>query len=89
MTDVMATAEQIREMGATEFHDANHAHESLVNMHEVIAATQEWAHQMAEKIREAPGITNDYAEIADEAAASLSGVADQVQEGVGQGIVQG
>ena len=89
MSDVMAMAEQIREMGATEFHDANHAHESLVHMHEVIAATQEWAQQMGEKIREAPGITNDYAEVADEAASALSGISDGVQEGLGEGIVQG
>jgi hypothetical protein len=86
--DIQQQAEQIREMGAMEFHDSNHAHDTLVNLADIIAATQETIQQIGEKIREAPGITNDYAEAADEAAGQMSGIADQLQEQVGQGIVQ-
>ena len=81
-------AEQIRENGSREFADSNDAHEELIYMHEVIEAVQDWAQDMAEKIRDAPGITNDYAEAAGETAASLSGTAEDLQETVGKGIVQ-
>ena len=86
--DPLAVADQVREMGTTEFHDSNHAHEVLVNLHEIIEAAQETLHNVAEQVREAPGITDDYAEAADEAASSLSGVADELQGKIGGGIVQ-
>lgn len=80
-------AEQIRENGSRDFADSNDAHENLIYMHEVIEAVQDWASGMAEKIREAPGITNDYADVAGETAASLAGVGDELQATVGKGIV--
>ena len=79
-------AEEIRENSSREFADSNDAHEDLLYMHEVIDATQDWARGMAEKIREAPGITNDYAEVADEASASLGGIAEELQATI-KGIV--
>ena len=88
MADMQSMADQIREIGLSDFADSNDAHENLVNLSKIVEATQETLSSMAEKIREAPGITNDYAEAAEEAAGSLSGVADELHGKVGLGIVR-
>ena len=88
MAEVREAAEQIREMAASDFHDSNHAHDVLVELSDIIAAAEETVRAVGEKVREAPGITNDYAEAADEAAGSLSGIADQLHERIGEGIVR-
>lgn len=88
MAELKDLADQIRETGAVEFRDSNHAHEILTELSEIISAVEETLRNVAERVYEAPGIVNEYGDAATEAAGHLNGVADQVQERIGEGIVQ-
>jgi len=87
--DVRSMADQIREAGAQEFASPNNVHDVLTSMHEVIQATQEALAGIGHQIDEQPGVVREYGEAAHEAAGSMAGVADGLQEQVGPGITGG
>lgn len=88
MADVREMADQIREIGGQEFRDPQHVHDSLVEMHEIVRATQETLHQMAEKFRET-GVHPRYPEAAEETASGMAGLADELESVTAGGVMQG
>ena len=87
----MATSAQvadgIRDLDV-DFDDAETLHQVLMHLHEVTEATREVFERLAEKVKET-GLKEKYGETIEEAAGSLSGIGDQVQEVVGGGVLQG
>jgi hypothetical protein len=84
--DTKEMADQLREMGNAEFDDSNDAHDRLLNFHQVASALQDALKALGEQVRQAPGITDEYAEIAEEAASVVGGVADELESEL-RGIV--
>jgi len=81
-----AVAQDVRAMSGREFVDSDDVHNTLIDLHQIVEATRESMHNLAERIAELPGVIPEYAEAAYEAASQLSGIGDQLQEKVGQGI---
>lgn len=81
-------ADAIRDLD-TDFDDAETLHQNLVNLHEIIAATQEVLQRTGDKVAETPLNKAGYSDAIHEAAGNLSGVADQLQQVVGGGVLQG
>jgi len=84
--DVRGMADQIREAGAQEFVGPNNVHDVLTSMHEVIQATQEALSDIGGQVDDQPGVIKDYGEAAHEAAGSMSGAADALEQVTGPGI---
>ena len=84
--NVRQQADQIREAGAAEFVSPNSVHDVLTSMHEVIQATREALAGIGRQVEEQPGIIQSYGEAAHEAAGSMSGAADALEQVTGPGI---
>lgn len=84
--NVREMADQIREAGAREFVSPNNVHDVLASMHEVIGATREALSGIGRQVDNQPGVIRDYGEAAHEAAGSMSGAADALEEVVSPGI---
>jgi cell fate (sporulation/competence/biofilm development) regulator YmcA (YheA/YmcA/DUF963 family) len=61
-------------------------HNTLIDLHQIVGATQEAMFSLAERISELPGVVPEYAQAAYEAAGALSGIADTLQAQVGRGV---
>lgn len=88
MADTQSMAEQIREMGGHEFDDPQDVHDTLTGMHELIAALEEVLRRWGEALQET-GTHPRYAETVQEAAAAMSGIAEEVEEVTKGGVMQG
>jgi hypothetical protein len=84
--NVRGMADQIREAGGQEFVSPNNVHDVLTSMHEVIESTQGALADIGRQVDEQPGIIRDYGDAAHEAAGSMSGAADALQQVTGPGI---
>ena len=80
------TAQNIRSMGGKEFADSDDVHNTLIDLHQIVDATQEAMYRLAQKIGELPGIVPEYAQAAFEAAGRLSGIAENLHSVVGEGV---
>jgi len=86
--DTHAMAEQIREDGKREFDSPQDVHDTLTGMHEVVAAVQETLAHWGEALAEM-GTHPRYAEVTAEAAQQMRGIADQMEEVLSGGVMQG
>lgn len=86
--DTAAQADQIREMGGHEFDDPQDVHDTLTGMHEIIAATEEVLRRWGESLQET-GVHPKYAEAAAEAAAAMSGIAEELEAVTSGGVMRG
>lgn len=84
--DVRGMADEIRETAAAEFATPNHVHDVLTSMHEVVGATQGALAGIGHQVDSQPGVRREYGEAAREAAASMAGVADGLEQVTGPGI---
>lgn len=88
MADTAAMADEIRGMGGGELADPEDVHNYLQNVHELIAALQDNLTAKAEELSEM-GVHPRYPETIAEAAAAMSGIADEVEAVVSGGVMRG
>ena len=80
-------AEQIRDLNV-DWDDAEELHQILMYLHEVIEATQERLQRVGDSLEET-AIKPEYRDAVQEAAGTLSGSADQLQQVIGGGVLRG
>lgn len=80
-------AEQIRDLNV-DWDDAEELHQILMYLHEVIEATQERLQRVGDSLEET-AIKPEYRDAVQEAAGTLSGSADQLQQVIGGGVLHG
>jgi hypothetical protein len=85
--DVRGMADEIRGMGG-EFSDPDDVHNYLVNVHDLISALQENLYRSGEQLSEM-GVHQRYPEAVQEAGASLSGIAEELEAITSGGVMQG
>ena len=85
MADVHEAADQIKDM-ITQWIDANDLDQTLEDLHEIPRAVQEAFGHYAERLREDTNVKESIPEAVAEASASMSGIADQLQEAIGFGV---
>jgi hypothetical protein len=88
MADTAAMADEIRSMGGHEFADPDDVHSTLTGMHEIVAACQETLARWGEQLGET-GVHPAYADAAREAASSMTGIADELEEVTSGGVMHG
>jgi hypothetical protein len=86
--DTQAMAEEIRQQGSHEFADPQDVHDTLVGMHEIVAAVQETLQQWSEQLSET-GVHPAYVDATESAAASMSGIAEELQQVTAGGVMHG
>lgn len=87
MATAQDVAEGIRDLNV-DWDNAEELHQTLMHLHEIIEATQERLHQVAQSLEET-ALKPQYHEAVAEAAGSLNGAAEGLQEVVGGGVLQG
>jgi len=87
MATSQQVADQIRDLNV-DWDDAEELHQILVHLHEIIAATQERLQRVGDSLEET-AIKPEDRDAVQEAAGTLSGSADQLQEVVGGGVLRG
>jgi hypothetical protein len=87
MATSQQVAEQIRDL-SVEWDDAEELHQILMYLHEIITAAQERLQRVGDSLEET-AIKPEYREAVNEAAGTLSGSADQLQEVIGGGVLRG
>ena len=88
MAELKEAAEQIRELAGQDFHDPQHVHDTLTELHEIVRATQETLAQLGENFAET-GVHPRYAEAAHEASGQMQGIADELESVTAGGVMQG
>ena len=86
--DTKAQADQIREMASHEFADPQDVHDTLTGMHELVSAMQEVLSQWGETLAET-GVHPRYAGAAHEAAGSMQGISEQLEQVTAGGVMRG
>lgn len=86
--DTHAMADEIRSQGGRDFSDPQDVHDTLAGMHEIVRAQQEVLSDWAERLAET-GVHPAYAEAAQEAASSMNGIADSLEQVTAGGVMRG
>jgi len=86
--DTASQADQIREMGGHEFSDPQDVHDTLTGMHELVSALEEVLRRWGETLQET-GTHPRYAEATSEAAAAMSGIAEELEAVTSGGVMRG
>lgn len=79
-------AEETRAMGGQNFDDSDDVHNTLIDLHRIIEATQESMYTLGHKIAELPGVVPEYSAAAFEASGRLQGIAENLESRVSPGI---
>lgn len=86
MATSMQVADGIRDLNV-EWDDPAEFHQILVHLHEIVRATQERLQAVADRLDETP-LRQEYQGPVAEAAGSMSGIADQLQQVTGGGVLR-
>ena len=80
-------ADQIRDLNV-HWDDAEELHQILMHLHEIIDATQERLQAVSDRLPDT-AIKQAYADAVAEAAGSMRGSADRLQDVIGGGVLRG
>lgn len=86
--DTGAMADQIRELGGSDFADPQDVHDTIAGVHELVGALQETLAGIGERLGET-GAHPAYSEAVQEAAGAMSGIADELQGVTSGGVMRG
>jgi hypothetical protein len=88
MADTAAMADEIRSMGGSDFADPDDVHDYVANVHQLVEALQQNLAARADQLDET-GVHPAYPEAVREAAAAMSGIADQLETITSGGVMRG